>query len=178
MEFNLRRPCKNCPFRTDCTPEWLGRARASEIVNSITVEDQRFSCHVTNEFGENDDGETVPIREPEHCAGAAILLEKIEQPNQWMRIAERLGGYDHSKLDMGSPVFDDPDDFIEHHSSDREREDEPDPCSVAEPGCLAPAGYATSGGAISNHDIDPEVMTTCEECGEPVCEACAASCCG
>jgi hypothetical protein len=49
----------------------------------------------------------------QHCAGAAIILERLERPNQWMRISERLGFYDRTKLDMGAPVFADFDEFIE-----------------------------------------------------------------
>ena len=41
-----------------------------------------------------------------HCAGALILLEKLNLPSQMMRIAERLGMYDRRKLDMLAPVFD------------------------------------------------------------------------
>ena len=50
----------------------------------------------------------------EHCAGALIFLEAQEQPNQMMRIAERLGLYDRRKLDMESPVFDDADAMADH----------------------------------------------------------------
>ena len=34
------------------------------------------------------------------------LKEKEGQPDQMMRISERLGLYDHSKLDMDAPVYD------------------------------------------------------------------------
>lgn len=72
-----------------------------------------FACHKTTKPSEYDDHEMVTTDKSEHCAGVLILLEKIEQPNQMMRIAERLGMYDRTKLEMDSPVFDDPDDFIE-----------------------------------------------------------------
>ena len=45
-----------------------------------------------------------------------ILLEKMDSPNNPMRMAERLGMYDRTKLDMDALVFDDVDNFIEHHS--------------------------------------------------------------
>ena len=48
-----------------------------------------------------------------------ILLEKIERPNQLMRIMERLGFYDREKLDMTAPVFDTPKEFIAHHTPKR-----------------------------------------------------------
>lgn len=42
----------------------------------------------------------------QHCAGALILLEKLDRPSQMMRISERIGMYDRRKLDMDAPVFD------------------------------------------------------------------------
>jgi hypothetical protein len=62
-----------------------------------------FQCHKTIRKGE-----------PQHCAGATIFLEANEQPNQMMRIMERLGAYDRHALDMDSPVFTDADEMIEH----------------------------------------------------------------
>jgi hypothetical protein len=103
MNTDLVRPCAHCPFRKDI-PAYLTAERAEEICHSLLEEDKSFSCHETNQF--NDDGETVETSESQHCAGAMILLEKLERPNQWMRIMERLRLYDHTKLDMKAPVFD------------------------------------------------------------------------
>lgn len=41
------------------------------------------------------------------------MLEKMQQPHQMMRIAERLGMYDHTKLNMSAPVYDDVDEMAE-----------------------------------------------------------------
>lgn len=49
----------------------------------------------------------------QHCAGAMIILERLERPNQMMRICERLGLYDRRKLKMDAPVFEDFDAFVE-----------------------------------------------------------------
>lgn len=101
MKFDLVRPCKDCPFRSDI-PGYLSAARVREIVDAITRQQGTFTCHKTNKF---EDGETIETRDSQHCAGALIFLERLGRPNQMMRIAERLGGYDHTKLDMDSPVF-------------------------------------------------------------------------
>ena len=110
MNFNLIRPCKKCPFRTDCLAGWLGEARATEIFDGITDQQKTFTCHETTTMDDDDDGQE------EHCAGALILLEKLEQPNQLMRWMEQLGGYDRQKLKIDSPVFETGEKFIEHHS--------------------------------------------------------------
>ena len=117
--FNLRRPCKHCPFRTD-VPGFLSFERALEIIDMLVRQDGTFACHETTVESEHDDGEMVVTEKSEHCAGATIMLEHMERPNQMMRIAERLGWYDRRKLDMNAPVFKHGRDFIRHHGdSDR-----------------------------------------------------------
>lgn len=118
MKYTLTKPCTDCPFRIDCLEGWLGVDRAEEIINSLIARQQTFTCHSFNKFSENEDGDSIVIedKDSQHCAGAMILLEKIDLPNQMMRIAERLRLYDRSKLDMHAPVFDRAEEFIEHHS--------------------------------------------------------------
>lgn len=110
MNYNLTKPCADCPFRTD-NGFYLPRARRAEIAESITDGQQTFACHKTTEF-DDDTGEHVRSKNEEHCAGAMILLEHIGQPNQMMRIAERIGMYDHTKLDMTQPVARTVDEFV------------------------------------------------------------------
>ena len=99
MEFNLKRPCANCPFRTDVTP-YLNRARVMELKRELVIGDKTFTCHKTShKLGASED------QKEEHCAGALILLEKLNSPNQMMRIAGRLGYYKYKELDLNSPVF-------------------------------------------------------------------------
>lgn len=109
MNFNMTKPCSNCPFRTDVEP-YLRPSRVEEIVEGITDGDQSFACHKT--LKRDPHGEYAQHDAEEHCGGALILLEKIERPNQLMRIAERLGLYDRRKLKMSAPVYDSPGDMI------------------------------------------------------------------
>lgn len=116
MKFDLTKPCGNmCPFRTDCLEGWLGEERAEEIADNLAQ--STFPCHKTTAQDDDSEyGELVATKDSQHCAGALIMLEKMEQPSQMMRIAEQLGFYDRFKLDMNAPVFDDAEEFIEHHS--------------------------------------------------------------
>jgi hypothetical protein len=109
MKFDQIRPCGNCPFRTDVLP-YLTQARAREISSGITREQKTFTCHKTL----HRDGYKG---EEQHCAGALIVLEKMNLPNQMMRIAERLNMYNRFKLDMESPVFDNTKQFIKAQSN-------------------------------------------------------------
>lgn len=114
--FDLIRPCAHCPFRRDI-PGFLYGDRMQQIMNDL-LNGQSFHCHETVEDNEDDengsDGPTV-TSESQHCAGASILLEKLDRPNQMMRICERLRMYDRTKLVMTSPVFDSVDEGVEHH---------------------------------------------------------------
>ena len=117
MNFNMRTPCPHCPFRTD-RPGFL--RRADEIADALLM-GQTFTCHLTTvPTDEDEDADCDMMDGPnaEHCAGALIMLEHMEQPNQLMRIFERFGGYDRTKLDMDAPVFTDAEDFIEHHENE------------------------------------------------------------
>lgn len=109
MKFNLRKPCANCPFRND-RKFHLGRGRAAEIAHETSKEDRSFTCHKTLGHDEEEDSVTTP--RSEHCAGVLIILEKEDNPNQAMRIAERLGMYDRHKLEMDSPVYSSMKEFV------------------------------------------------------------------
>lgn len=112
--YSLVRPCAKCPFRNDI-PAYLREDRVREIEDSL--ERSEFPCHETTEH--DDEGEPMVRGDESHCAGALILLEKIGRPSQMMRIAERLGMYDASKLDMSAPVFDDFDEMAEAQPEER-----------------------------------------------------------
>lgn len=117
--YTLKSPCANCPFRAD-KPFYLGAERAEEIADSLR-DGSSFYCHKTIAYGdESDERENECEDEDEDeknlgqgeitsrsrmCAGALITLEREDSPNQIMRIAERLGLYDRSALDMDAPVY-------------------------------------------------------------------------
>lgn len=101
MRFNLRKPCDNCPFRSDKPFYGLGPERVREIAEC----DGTFPCHKTTDL-DTEDGEARVLPTSSHCAGFLIFRERLEQPSQMMRIAERLGLYDRHKLDMTAPVYD------------------------------------------------------------------------
>jgi len=106
MRFDLKTPCVDCPFlRARRFPLTLGRVR--EILRAVTAEQKSFSCHKTVDYG---DGEAKGGEQ--HCAGAAILLERINRPNQLMRWMERLGAYDRTKMDMKADVYSSPSEML------------------------------------------------------------------
>lgn len=114
--YGMTTPCAKCPFRTDIQP-YLTKARVREIERALVRSD--FPCHTTVNY--DDESEYVPSGNEIHCAGALIVMEKEERPSQMMRIAERLGMYDHTKLDMDAPVFDSFDEMAEAQEPRRKR---------------------------------------------------------
>jgi hypothetical protein len=117
MDFNLTRPCSDCPFLTTCAHGWLGRKRAAEIADAMMVRDETFACHKTVTY--DDDGNSVRgcgKHSENHCAGALIFMEIQGMANQLTRIVERLGLYDRRKLDMAAPVFGNREEFVRHHA--------------------------------------------------------------
>lgn len=111
MNYDLKKPCPHCPFRTDIRP-FITPERAEDICQSL-LSGRDFPCHKTT--GEDDEGETTVESDSKMCAGAMIMLEHMKRPTQMMRISERLGHYDYSKLDMEAPVYKDTDEMIDRH---------------------------------------------------------------
>lgn len=102
MHFDLTRPCADCPF-LKVHERAYSMKRLKEFASA-----GMFPCHKTAECQENEeDGTSTGYRatqESQACAGMLIFNERRGQPNQMMRIAERLGLYDRTKLDMTSDV--------------------------------------------------------------------------
>lgn len=111
MQFDLTRPCGNCPFKT--RPYFpLHPGRRQEIADSL-LNGGSFACHKTT--GEDDEGDACETPDSKFCAGALITLAKqgdLYAP-QMVRIAARLKLFDESKLNLKAPVYDSLDAFVE-----------------------------------------------------------------
>jgi hypothetical protein len=111
MHFDLKKPCANCPFRSDI-PAYLTKGRVQQIV--IALERATFACHKTTVDSDDDDSsERVVIDDSQHCAGALIMLQRTRTYSRPAEIAEVLGLYDPSELEIESPVFNTFEEMIE-----------------------------------------------------------------
>lgn len=89
-DFSMTKPCDNCPFRIK------GGIRIHpERVKEIATGDHTFECH------KSAHAEHKP-KHGLHCAGFLIFRERTNTSTNAMRMAERLGLYDRSKLDLTS----------------------------------------------------------------------------
>lgn len=110
--FDLKKPCGNCPFRKGQGERFnLGTERCLEILNG-----EAFQCHKTVDYRYEDDPYKRQGKKPQQCAGVMSLLHRAGLPNQIMRVAERLGAADFSKLDH-TDVYGDMAEAIEAHSA-------------------------------------------------------------
>lgn len=124
MKFDLKTPCRNCPFRTDETRiTFRCRSRAEEI-EEIAYR-QGFVCHLSADECETPDGESYFDfgENSQHCAGALIMylnetggsgnvpFEQLDQEEQ-DAISERI--------DWTAPVFETGEDFINANAGEND----------------------------------------------------------
>lgn len=88
---NVKKPCKDCPFRKDSPRGWLGEDRMIEILQSDS-----FVCHKRTEL---------------QCAGHMFIKG---QDNQFVRLASALRI--DTRLTGRKLVFDTQKECVEHHS--------------------------------------------------------------
>ena len=101
MHYNMTTPCDACPFLKKFT-------RGFTMARLMAHASGEFPCHKASVLEEDaEDGDSY-VEKPDgstpHCAGALIFLERRNAPHQMMRIAERLGLYDRTKLNMQAGV--------------------------------------------------------------------------
>jgi hypothetical protein len=117
MNYNLTKPCDECPYLR--TSGFTFQSLKEHAVGE-------FACHKACDL---TDDETVFVERKNgktpHCAGALIFLEKQSKPHQMMRVAERLGQYDPTKLDMKANVGCKPSDYRAEAPSERKRRTAP-----------------------------------------------------
>jgi hypothetical protein len=73
MRFDLKKPCKNCPFsKAETRIKFANRERAEEIEE--TAYRNGFPCHKSADFDEDEEyGGYVFGRNTQHCAGSLAM---------------------------------------------------------------------------------------------------------
>lgn len=108
MNFDLVRPCGNCPFRSD-QHFGLAPGRVRGILGGGARREwwpaPSFPCHKTVAYGAGPNGRDLIPPTAQQCAGVMIILTREGRPNDAMQIAQRFGLFDPAGLDMAAPVF-------------------------------------------------------------------------
>lgn len=94
MNYSMTEPCDACPFL---------KGSGFKLASLKRHASGEFACHKTCNLNEKSD-QYEPKEKSLHCAGALIFLEKRNSPHQMMRICERIGMYDRTKLNMKASV--------------------------------------------------------------------------
>jgi len=182
--YTLTTPCRKCPFRSDVEP-YIRPERAKEIADSLRS-GANFTCHKTTvDPGDDEDGDSYRVDGPRarECAGALITMEKEGFSNQNVRIAERLGLYDPTRMNMDAPVYGSLAEWVKSYQDPVPTVTTPEGevlefehCGVVAQDCEDPAGFAMGGGVVSNDDPPTcNPLEGCSYCGSPMCSACRAS---
>jgi len=175
VNYTLKTPCADCPFRSDIKA-YIRPDRVDEIDRSL--EQGTFPCHRTLVYTGGDEEEPEIPESSQHCAGALILLEKLNRPSQTMRIAENIRLYDRRKLDMKSAVYNTFEEMrLACEKATVGKPTKPEKlrrqfCHVASDDCKQPAGYRFGGSACANTE-KKKPIPLCYECGQPVCYSCS-----
>jgi len=97
--FDLKRPCKTCPFRKGQT-FFLRPERLEGIRRAMA-----FQCHATIDYDYWDDREKRSGDRPQQCAGLMAVLHRSGESNTIMQVAERLGKFDPAQLDPRKEAY-------------------------------------------------------------------------
>lgn len=128
MKFDLKTPCKNCPFRTDATAiRFACRERAEEI-EEIAYRNG-FPCHLSADHVEDDEGEGGYVfgDGTQHCAGALIMHSRDGDGNvPFLWLPEDEQDRVRDRLDWNAPVYQSADDFLDSYGPAEADEDEGD----------------------------------------------------
>lgn len=99
MNYAMPKPCAECPFLQG---SGFKLSRLKEFASG------EFPCHKACKVDEDEGVFVAKSDKTPHCAGALIFNELRNTPHQMMRICERLGMYDRTKLDMTALVIGSP----------------------------------------------------------------------
>ncbi len=93
---HMKKPCKNCPFRKDTAPGWLGSDRMNEICSASS-----FVCHKTTQGS---------LKDRKQCAGHMILNG---DKNEFVSLAKAM----HIDVSLSGKnlIFPNIEDAVDHH---------------------------------------------------------------
>ncbi len=104
MLADLKEPCRECPFRRESAPGWLGADTPENFIET-TLADYEMPCHQTVNY--EDPGWFTELDKAQACAGSLIFFSNIckrsRDPKRPRLPADRTN------------VFTNPFEFLKHH---------------------------------------------------------------
>ncbi len=116
MRWDLRTPCKNCPFaNTADRITFAARERAEEIEESAYR--NGFPCHLSAEYHEDPDDESGGFEfgpNTQHCAGALLMYLMSGSGNvPFENLPEDQQDEIRERMNWDAPVFESEDAFLD-----------------------------------------------------------------
>lgn len=107
------KPCKECPWRKNSAPGWLGASTPEQFLAQAESE-IKMPCHCAVNY-EREDWETQALHAP-RCAGHAVYLKnRCKLPRN-----RELSAFVNS-VEPSAEVFTRPEQFLSHHGGNPER---------------------------------------------------------
>jgi hypothetical protein len=117
--YQLKRPCKNCPFApVETRIKFSCAERAEEIAESAYR--NGFPCHLSAVYvDDEDDGGYVFGSKTQHCVGAAMMF-MADGNDTWPGIYndDELAERWRDRIDWSAPHYASEQDFIEANSKE------------------------------------------------------------
>jgi hypothetical protein len=115
MKWDLKKPCKNCPFvNTKDGIKFADRSRAEEIEEQAYR--HGFPCHLSAVHVEETDrceGGFVFGPNTQHCAGATLVhLKDMDGSVPFQNLPEKQQDKIRDRLDWNAPVYESVEEFL------------------------------------------------------------------
>lgn len=115
MKFDLKTPCKNCPFmNTKDGIKFSCRERAEEIEEQAYR--HGFPCHLSavDTSDKDEDGGFVFGSDTQHCAGALLVFLKDGYDGNvpFENLSERMQDRIRDRLNWNAPTYDSVEAFL------------------------------------------------------------------
>ena len=114
MEYEARKPCKECPFRKASPKGWLGPDSAQEVMDKVNREGD-YICHMTTAGKAEIDGRG-PLDTPglKYCTGSIMYantnFKRYRDPER-QKLQDEM-----SKMKCRTKVLRNAKEFMEHHT--------------------------------------------------------------
>lgn len=110
MEHTHKQPCRECPFRRNSLPGYLGEDTPEGFM-ATTLADVPMPCHLTIDY-EEDDWDGDQMEEASYCAGALNFFRNMCKSSRDRR---------RPQGEKDPTVFSRPQEFLDHHKEKKLR---------------------------------------------------------
>lgn len=107
MRDNLKKPCKQCPFRKQSLPGWLGDASPEQFIATV-MNDEEMPCHSTVDYTDKHWRRSLRTKKVSYCKGSLIFFSNICKLSR-----DRA----RPTAEPSEDVFRSPQEFLKHHTS-------------------------------------------------------------